>query len=108
MDTSTPDYFISQLLEEGAIRNVSDKKLDKVLNISIGLVLAAMAVGSFSDTEILKWVHKGKKMTPLIQEQYDMFRELAGYLINCVDEEDVESWKELLNSCKYICPTKKT
>ena len=67
-----------------------------------------MAVGSFSDTEILKWVHKGKKMTPLIQEQYDMFRELAGYLINCVDEEDVESWKELLNSCKYICPTKKT
>ena len=25
-----------------------------------------------------------------------------------VDEGDVESWKELLNSCKYICPTKKT
>ena len=26
MDTSIPDYFISQLLEERAIRNVSDKK----------------------------------------------------------------------------------
>merc|ERR1711915_482798 len=56
---------------------------------------------------ILKWIRAGRKMTPLIEEQFYMYEQLADYLQNSVPPDDIEEWKTLLNESKFVWPTGK-
>jgi len=104
------DYFISQLEDAGALKKnppgkIDQKTLVKVSNLSVGLVLAAKAVGTFSDSDIVRWIRKGARITPPATEQLLKYNELAYYLINQVEEADVNKWKDVLSNTRYICPS---
>ncbi|CAL4088326.1 unnamed protein product, partial [Meganyctiphanes norvegica] len=101
-------YFTSFLQEACGLseeKDGSNKILTKVTNITIGHVLAAHSLGSFTDLDVLRWIHKGRKLTPIIEKQFEFYRKLAKYLISCVMPEDVCTWKNLLKDTKYIWPT---
>merc|ERR1712179_876722 len=55
------DYFIKYLQEASAIEteaeNIADlRSLLKVVNITVGLVMAAIGTGWFSDLDVIKWI----------------------------------------------------
>ncbi|CAL4249503.1 unnamed protein product [Meganyctiphanes norvegica] len=114
------EYYISELQDAGALKDETKAKgknkspqknvqrgLIKVTNIKIGQVLAAIALDSFSNDVILKWIRVGRKITPLIEEQFYMYEQLALYLQNSVQQKNVEKWKTLLNESKFVWPSDK-
>ncbi|CAL4159484.1 unnamed protein product, partial [Meganyctiphanes norvegica] len=104
------DYFKSQLEDIGALKkctagNDDQKTLVKVPYLTVGLVLAAKTLGTFSDSDIVKWIRKGRKVTPTVTEQLMKYNELADYLMNEVEEVDANKWKDILNKTLYIWPS---
>ncbi|CAL4143645.1 unnamed protein product, partial [Meganyctiphanes norvegica] len=103
------NHFALLLQEVGAVNlNETEKDIplhmEKVSNITIELVLAAKAINILTDEEILTWIRKGRKLTPLIEKQFFLYKQLSDYLIKDVEPNDIEKWKTLINS-KYIFPS---
>ncbi|CAL4185275.1 unnamed protein product, partial [Meganyctiphanes norvegica] len=106
------EYFLLQLENTGAIKDTKNKKVSqrslvKVTNISIGLVLAAFALDEFPDQEVIKWIRKGRKLTDILSEQFNLYKNLSKYLMNDVKLKGkcIEKWKTILN-LPYVWPTK--
>ena len=94
-------YFIGQLREYGILQVMQEGKnrkkfyLKRTQNISVGSVLAAFAIESFTDVEILKWLKLGQKITPLFEKQFSLYRKLSSYLMGQVNQSDVKTWKDI-------------
>merc|ERR1711915_144243 len=58
--------------------------LEKVQNITIGLVIAVKSLNSFENHNILSWIRKGRKVTELIEDQFALYDKLSIYLQNNV------------------------
>ncbi|CAL4072345.1 unnamed protein product [Meganyctiphanes norvegica] len=106
------DYFLLELQTASAIKNLEENdsdsfQLEKVTNVTIGLVLAAKSLKIFDSNIILNWIRKGRKLTPLIEKQFALYDTLSIYLQNNVNiEEDIQEWKQILNNTKYVFPAK--
>merc|ERR1711915_881571 len=59
----------------------------------------------FENHIILNWIRKGRKLTSLIEEQFDLYNKLFIYLLNNIcKEDDFQEWKEILDNTKYVYP----
>merc|ERR1711872_832237 len=66
---------------------------------------AAFALDEFSDQEVLKWIRKGRKLTDSLSDQFMLYRNLAKYLMNGKNLNDLEEWEAVLN-VPYVWPVK--
>merc|ERR1739838_840942 len=105
----TKKYFTEELKNAGALKikttkGVKQMSLCKVSDVTIGLVVAAKGTKSFPDSVIVKWIKPGSKINQRIERQFSMFDQLVQYLKKVLNPEDVEKWKDLLRTTKYVWP----
>ncbi|CAL4071933.1 unnamed protein product, partial [Meganyctiphanes norvegica] len=101
------NYFLSELEKAGAIIHSTvykKKQLRSVPKISVGLVLCAKAFGEFADDYILNWIKYFEKMTPLLEEQFVMYKQFSLYLMTLSNTVEIQEWHDLIMRTEYVWP----
>ncbi|CAL4145019.1 unnamed protein product, partial [Meganyctiphanes norvegica] len=101
------EYYVTKLRDAGGIKSRNVKGviqmcLLKIPTLTVGLVLAARTI--FPVHAVLKWIKLGLKMTPEFERQFTLFAQLAEYLKEHVEDDDIEEWKKIMDETKYTLP----